>query len=105
MFCDFCTAFLNSPADGWSYGTKPFIKVHGEVENVQIGSIDDGKWLACDDCAALIEIGDREGVERRAIEGIKKRMPGTEPDPKEIGRLIHSLHSEFWKGKAGEVRA
>ncbi len=99
MFCDFCHAPIRSEAEAWSYEAKPFIK--------EIGPFvfqDDGKWCACDTCAAIIETGNRAMLEKRSLQSAIEEIPGVETDQEEISFMIHDLHSEFWKHKREAAR-
>jgi len=53
--CDFCS----SPAPAWNYPAESF--------KDPLGSQSIGDWLACEECHALIEAGNYEGLARRAL--------------------------------------
>jgi hypothetical protein len=70
--CDFCSAA--NPM--WEYAADSFFDL--------CGSRSLGAWLACDDCHAVIEAGDREGMVTRAMLNpamraatVDKRGPGS----------------------------
>src|SRR5271157_3515138 len=102
MKCDFCSKPLLGPAhgDGWIYKAKPFIKaLPGPLPKTKILFSSDEGWLACDECAILIDsLKARELLERSAkanfeLEGI------TDPEEQEaLKKGLAALHAEFWSG-------
>lgn len=63
MNCDFCA----SAWPAWVYvipaGFLPPIERNG----VKVDQLDDGRWNACDECAALIDKGDVHALVKRVI--------------------------------------
>lgn len=85
IICDFCGA----AAPGWRYPAHNFEMAPG------IGS--HGDWAACDECAALIEAGDRDGLLRRCAES-----SGMLHIPSIVGEL-RRVHNLFFSNRMGSV--
>lgn len=89
MKCDFCSA----PDPTWKYPCEDFI-----LEGTHHGS--EGAWAACDDCAALIERNDRDGLALRSIES----YPLRDYIPRgRLRRMMAKLHRHFFRKRAGSV--
>ena len=86
--CDFCSA----PQLTWVYPAAAF-----DVAEVSWGSADD--WGACDDCHALMEAGDREGVVDRAMVLWQQRTPRSQWPT--LRREMVNLHSRFHDNRMG----
>ena len=93
--CDFCSISING---GWAYHTKPLSVIM--VPDTPIGMLDDGEWLACDPCAALIEQEKWHELEDRAI-GIFMKTNLDMPAHK-VQLVIHASHAGFRKNKSKE---
>lgn len=87
MVCDFCS----SPAPAWRYPAESF-------PDLLLGrSV--GDWLACDECHALIEAGDRNGLTKRSMLTPAVRQGHVEP---EIARWFSTdLHRRFFLHRTG----
>jgi hypothetical protein len=97
-YCDFCNVFLESFEKGWTYRTKPNFEI--KIPGIPFSTIDDGLWLACDDCATMIEQGDQKGLEDRAVELSNGSFPNV--SKKDLKFVIQSFHNGFWKNKQKE---
>jgi hypothetical protein len=84
MLCDFCS----SPAPAWSYPAASFIDL--------MGSHSIGDWIACEDCHALIEADDRDGLARRAVAALADKV-----DPEWSLAYCRDLHRRFRAHRTG----
>ena len=95
--CDFCNTDAKPAV--WSYPTH-------DIEIEEINKVCRGVWLACDDCAALIETEDKQALCDRTISALgniaqvvdgKMRMVPRE----EIIRRIAPIHELFFANRLG----
>jgi hypothetical protein len=89
--CDFCS----KPAPAWRYPAESFHDLFGSR------SVED--WLACEECHALIEAGDRNGLARRSLDA-----PGVQMATDLLGRAAAfeyclDLHNRFWRARRGDA--
>ncbi len=91
MICDFCS----HPDPRWKYPANDF-----QLEDVQrLGS--QGAWAACDECAALIESGDKTGLLERALH----TFPLVAIVGRELaGSGIQMVHRLFFGSRTGSVQ-
>src|SRR5271155_2845648 len=97
MRCDFCD--MENPYPEYTYYCDPFEKtIIGITGDASLGGIQtmgfSPDWLACEECAALIEAGDKEGLAERFFSG--NSIPEADATRRE---LIRNLHKTFWATK------
>ena len=68
------------------------------------------KWVTCDECSALIETDDHQGLLGRAIESYKRQCPEnwfslTTAQQRELTLNMEEGHSEFWSMRHDGRRA
>jgi hypothetical protein len=85
--CDFCSAA--NPM--WEYAADSFFDL--------CGSRSLGAWLACDDCHAVIEAGDREGMVTRAM--LNPAMRAATVDKRRAEGYICDLYGRFFAARRG----
>lgn len=85
--CDFCS----SPVPAWSYPATSFIDL--------MGSQSIGDWLACEECHALIEADDRDGLARRAVAALVGKV-----DPAWSLAYCRDLHRRFREHRSGPAQ-
>jgi hypothetical protein len=98
--CDFC----NKPAPDWTYPARPFRGRFHDPENTvaePFGS--DGGWAACDECHALIEAGDDEGLVEKTMRSPHSFVDLTDADPtwNAVRGSIVQLHQAFRSHRTG----
>ncbi len=98
--CDFCGVSIQTIQQGWVYQTNPGIILDSDFP---VGMIDDGAWLACDDCSLLISKEDHKGLEERAV-SIYIKFFKTDIPENDVRKVIHTSHKGFWKNKKEEGR-
>jgi hypothetical protein len=89
---------MESQVDGWLYQSRPSITHITETVVVQ----DDGLWLSCDKCAALIEQGKKVALEERSIKTYRQVYPQDDLNPL-TAHFIHTLHTHFWEGRRSDA--
>ncbi len=91
--CDFCSG----PNPCWSYTATDFTVLQVLVSQ--------GSWDACDECAALIERNDREGLVVRAVNALIAIHPNLAAERAWCLTMARRVHEDFWANRTGPVRA
>jgi len=99
--CDFCS----DPRIVKDYDCPDYlIPVTGpDGRTVELGSA--GKWAACQQCAEIIDRGDKTTLMQRALQVFLLKQPSfIKDDPQVVegtAKFLHDLHEKFWEGKRG----
>lgn len=93
--CDFC-----SSAPSWRYPAKDF-RMEGDGKPPAVSQ---GDWLACDECAALIESNDREALRQRGLKTPMGEMLVGVVGQKQALSEVRQIHERFFKNRSGRVR-
>jgi hypothetical protein len=96
--CDFCGAEMHSYLDGWLYATKPTAR---EIVPGVIVEDADGLWLACDDCAILIEQAKVEELTERSARAYFSKHPTLPENQGIIRQHMYETQADFWRGRLG----
>ena len=98
--CDFCS----SPDVAWSYPAQTFeiredpelVAMFGKLESVEA-------WLACVECARLIDANDRRGLAQRALDcapALQAAALSTR-ERSQLFQLTMALHDQFFSARRG----
>jgi hypothetical protein len=61
-----------------------------------------GPWVACEECALLIDQGRKEMLLYRAVEAILTALGPNRPAREDAEASIHESHAMFWANRSGE---
>lgn len=94
LVCDFCS---DTPVR-WLYACRTVFTQSGKQ------TYEHNDWTACDDCSALIEANDWDGIYQRAAKRFYEAHPQFAEDAAEVlaaGMMMQSLHESFRKNRIG----
>lgn len=98
--CDFCS----HPEVKWAYPARPHVGLVTETPGHRIIGQSPDDWAACDECHALIERTDREGLLKRSVEAmltVMKALPAFVAIRSEVETQVRQIHDQFWAHREG----
>jgi hypothetical protein len=103
--CDFCGKELDgSLEDHWSYQTKPFaIQMSRSTDGETMVELYDEKWSACDDCAGLIEAGNKDALVERSVDNFMETKQAPASERHAVAFMIDLIHATFWDLRTDET--
>lgn len=97
FMCDFCGELNPQPYK--DYEAKDIEVMQAWESSTNQSHMSEGGWVACKQCAELIDKNDREGLIKRTIPIIMKKLGIPESRSVETEIEVRQIHRKFWESR------